>query len=85
MTMQDNFRYYGRQAGKTSADRWRFAIARHKAGHGPIGAAQVKARSQGGNNNSWSDVSQYMDKGIVQFVNNASGYNDAQLRRNPYD
>ncbi len=85
ITMQDNFRHYGRKPGKTSADRWRFAIARHKTGHIPVGVAQVRARKQAKNINSWSDVSQYMDEGTVQFVNNASGYTDARLRRNPYD
>jgi hypothetical protein len=40
---------------------------------------------KGGNINNRSDVSQYMDESIVEFVNNVSGYTDARLRRNPYD
>lgn len=65
----DNFQFYGRQPGKTVADRWNFALARHKGGHGPVGTAQVAANNNGQNSNSWSDVATHLSQQIVAFVN----------------
>lgn len=67
--MQDNYQYYGQKEGKTEADRWCFAIAKHKSGHGPIGDAQVAAQNAGKDQNSWEDVSRFLPKEITEFVN----------------
>jgi hypothetical protein len=73
-TLNDNYNYYGKVPGKTKGDRWRFAIAKHKGGHGVVGPAQEKANKNGENGNKWADVSKYMDSEIVNFVNNVVNY-----------
>ena len=67
--MRDNFTFYGRVPGKTDEDRWKFALARHKGGHGPVGSAQIRARQNGQNLNSWNDVSTHLSAEILNFVN----------------
>jgi len=71
--MLDNYNFYGRSPGKSVADRWRFAIARHKGGHGPVGTAQVTAQGKKENHNSWAVVSKYIPAQIVKFVNEVYG------------
>jgi hypothetical protein len=68
MELTDNYNYYGRVEGKTDADRWLFAIAKHKSGHQSIGEAQVESRDAELDLNKWSDVSKYLSPDITDFV-----------------
>lgn len=67
--MRNNYESYGKVPGKTEEDRWMFAIAKHKSGHGPIGEAQAMVQANGGDLNSWAEVSKYLSKDINEFVN----------------
>jgi hypothetical protein len=66
--MQDNFEFYGRSPGKSDEDRWRFALAKHKGGHGPVGNAQAEVQKAGGDPNRWEEVAAHLDGEIRQFV-----------------
>lgn len=72
--LADNFKHYGKVSGKTDSDRWRFAVAKHKGGHGPVGEAQVKAEQKGKNKNVWADVAPELGGAIREFVDDVFAY-----------
>ncbi|HEX2956530.1 MAG TPA: WXG100 family type VII secretion target [Chitinispirillaceae bacterium] len=74
MELADNYDHYGKIPGKTEEDRWCFAIAKHKSGHGPISEAQETARMDGKDLNNWKSVSSYLSNEISGFVEFVRSY-----------
>jgi hypothetical protein len=74
MALFADYEFYGRVPGKTEKDRWRFALAKHKGGHGVVGPAQVTVNNKGKNSNRWATVSNHMDPEVVSFVEKVWSY-----------
>lgn len=68
--LQADYDFYGKKPGKSEEDRWRFAVAKHKGGHGVVGSAQQAVLDAGGDANKWSEVAEHMDGTVVRFVEN---------------